>query len=207
MPTCFVAVGTRVADGWVASDLAQSLETVAATANARHGHLPPRVDRHVGLVLLPGLTPSALLQVVGIVGADPDLVAAVWFVPPTQERFSAARCIGRAREARNGLFVGLWPLDGTADGPAVVLALHMTVLRARTEVQRRAVRAIAQHGTVSAAAKALGSSHQALSGARARANAHLTSATVLALAPLIAAIPGAEPAPQTAAQPQPEAAG
>lgn len=193
-PTCSVAIATRRPDAQVSAETVHAVLERGSAANAAAGMPAPTLVPHMGLALLHGLTPSALLSALGTVTRDPALVACVWFVPPTQPSFSATREIPRARRSPTGLHFPRWPLDGSAEGAAAVVSLHAAVLRARTPAQWRTVEALARHRTQTAAAMVLGCSHQAVGRTARRANAGVTGKTITALAPLVASISTAAPA-------------
>lgn len=81
---------------------------------------------------------------------------------------------------RTGDFARTASLDAT-------LAMHATLLRQRSPACWRALDAVAEHGTATAAAAALGCSQQSISAHLKRSNHLATARTALAIETLLAA--------------------
>lgn len=171
----------------------------------RWPHVAARVRGHasggMGVAIVDGVLPTALVAILSAVCRGDDWAVGIHLDPPPDPRMAALRIAEQATRSPWGVAVRVERGTGafrTGDAARTAsldatLAMHTTLLRQRSEACWRALDAIAEHGTATAAAAALGCSQQAVSAHLARANHLATARTALAVETILAA-PRSDPA-------------
>ena len=138
-----------------------------------------------GLVLLDFLTPAAVLAVFDAALRADAWAAGLILRPASDPRMEAGYVAKHAKRSPWGVAVRTDRRDQTARQVDAALAAHATLLRQRTPATWRALDAVAEHRTATAAANALGCSQQAVSAHLARSNRIATSQTRVVIEALL----------------------
>lgn len=155
--------------------------TIAAVSRC-----PTRISRHHDLVLADLLDVPGLLAALDVACRGEAWTCGVCLRPLSNPRFAAPRVSELARRTPWGLAIRRDHFDPAVAPVAAALALHVTALRRRNTTQWQALDAVREHGNCTAAARALGISHQAVSKQVRSSNARATDLTAGLLQTILA---------------------
>lgn len=192
------ASGSGAADPFAAAaaraPVAAALRHWPSVAARVRGH----ASQGLGVVLVDSVPPGAMLALLAALCRGDDWAIGIHLDAPLDPRMAALRIATAAKRSpwgvavrvergqvafRTGAYARTASLDAT-------LAMHVTLLRQRSMACWQALDAVAEHGTATAAAAALGCSQQAISAHLRRSNHRATARTAL-IVELLLGVPSA----------------